>query len=188
MDCKKLVIFNINKHALWSRMKKSSKTGIFLVCNLRVNSKSISIYHKRKCSRQSRENDERTWKLSSMVVVNQPKEKRTINTKWKKYLRNVPQESITGRKMNGNIYVHCSASTDHGFGCLRTLVVCTIQVQPSAWLLVDWICSGSGGGRWVAWVRRDTSLLHMIPHRPKLSRDSLYTSFLCTSLWAQLYT
>ncbi len=138
---------------------------------------------------RSQENDEGTWKLSSMVVVNQTKEIRISNTKWTKYVRNVPQESITGRKMNGRINIHRSASTDHGFGCSRTLLVCTIQVQPSAWLLVDWICSGSGGGRRVAWVRRGgTSLLHMIPHRPKLSRDSLYTSFLCTSHWAQLYT
>ncbi len=34
------------------------------------------------------------------------------------------------------------------------------------------------GGEWLGW-RRGTSVLHMIPHRTGLSRDSLHTSFLC---------
>ncbi len=124
----------------------------------------------------------------SMVVVNQPKEISTINTKQTKYLRSVQQESITGGKINGYFYIYCSASTDHRFGCLRTVLVCTIQVHPSVRLLADWIYSGLGGGdEWLGW-RRGTSILHMIPHRAELSRDSLYASFLSTAHWAQLYT
>ncbi len=73
----------------------------------------------------------------STVVGNQPKEISKINTKQTKYLRSVPQESITGGKINGNFYIYCSASTDHGFGCLRTVLVCTIQVHPSVRLLAD---------------------------------------------------
>jgi hypothetical protein len=71
-----------------------------------------------------------------VVVVNQPKEVRTINTKWTKYFRSVPQESITREKINGNIYVHCTASTDHEFGCSwilvdRRAVVTTVTTSTS---------------------------------------------------------
>ncbi len=59
------------------------------------------------------------------------------------YLRSVLQENITGGKING---IDCSAFADHRFGCSQTLLVCTIQVHPSARLLVDWIWSGLGGG------------------------------------------
>jgi hypothetical protein len=62
----------------------------------------------------------------SAFVVNQPKKIITINTKKIKYLRNVPQESITGGKINGSIYIHSFASADHRFGCSRILLVCTI--------------------------------------------------------------
>ncbi len=85
-------------------------------------------------------------------MVNQPKNTITINTKRTQYLRSVPQDSNTGGKINYNIYIHCSASADHGFGQLRTFLLCTIQVHPSARLLVDWICCGLCGGGWVAWV------------------------------------
>ncbi len=64
----------------------------------------------------------------SGFVVNQPKKIITINTKQRKYLRSVLQESLTGGKINGSIYVHCSASADHRFGSSRTLLMCTIQV------------------------------------------------------------
>ncbi len=106
---------------------------------------------------------------------------RRQRAKYTKYLRSVPQESITGRKINGTIYVHCSGSTDNGFGCLQTLMLCTIQVHPSARLLVDWICTGLGGGGLAAWVEGVTSLHHMNLYRAGLSRDPLYTSFLCTA-------
>jgi hypothetical protein len=86
----------------------------------------------------------------SVLVVNQPEQIITINTKQTKYLRSVPQESITGGKINGDIYIHCFASTGHGFDCSRTLLLCIIQVHPSTRLLVDRICSGLGGGGWVA--------------------------------------
>jgi hypothetical protein len=39
----------------------------------------------------------------SVDVVNQPKKTRTINPKQTKYFRVVPQESITGGKINGSI-------------------------------------------------------------------------------------
>jgi hypothetical protein len=52
-----------------------------------------------------------------MVVVNQPKKIRTINTKQTKYLRSVPLENNTGGKIISNIYIHCKASAGHGFGC-----------------------------------------------------------------------
>jgi hypothetical protein len=42
--------------------------------------------------------------MYSVDVVNQPKEIRTINTKWTKYLRSVQQESITGGKINGKYF------------------------------------------------------------------------------------
>jgi hypothetical protein len=61
-------------------------------------------------------------------------------------------------------------------------LVCTIQgVNPSSRLLVDWICSGldeGGAHLYSTWFHK----------RAGLSRDSLCTSFLCTSHWAQLYT
>jgi hypothetical protein len=38
----------------------------------------------------------------SMYVVNQPKEIRTINFKWTKYLRSVSQEIFTRGKINGS--------------------------------------------------------------------------------------
>ncbi len=72
----------------------------------------------------------------SVVGVNQPKEIRTFYTKRTEYL-SVPQECITEGKINANIYVHRSASADHGFGYSGTLLMCTIQVHPSARLLVD---------------------------------------------------
>jgi hypothetical protein len=51
----------------------------------------------------------------SLTVLNQPNKIRTINTKQTKYLRVVLQESHTGGKINDNIYIHCSASADHGW-------------------------------------------------------------------------
>jgi hypothetical protein len=44
----------------------------------------------------------------SVVVFNEHKKIRTINSKRTKYLRSVPQESNTGGKINGKIYIHCS--------------------------------------------------------------------------------
>jgi hypothetical protein len=41
----------------------------------------------------------------SDLLVNQPKKIITINTEQTKYLRSVPQESKTGGKINGGIYV-----------------------------------------------------------------------------------
>ncbi len=73
----------------------------------------------------------------SVVVVNQPKKIIKINTKQTKYLLSVPQESNTGGKINSNIYLHSSASAAPGFGCSPTFLICTIQVDPSARLLVD---------------------------------------------------
>jgi hypothetical protein len=72
----------------------------------------------------------------SLAVLNQPNKIITINTKQTKYFRVVLKESHTGGKRNDNIYIHCSASADHGVGCLRTFLVSTIQVYPSARLLV----------------------------------------------------
>jgi hypothetical protein len=54
----------------------------------------------------------------SGFVVNQLKKIIIIKNKQKKSLRSVPEESITGEKINDSIYVHYSASIDHGFGCL----------------------------------------------------------------------
>jgi hypothetical protein len=44
---------------------------------------------------------------------------------------------ITGAKINGNANSHPLASADHGFGCARIFLVCSIQVHPSAKLLID---------------------------------------------------
>jgi hypothetical protein len=107
-------------------------------------------------------------------------------------------KKISGGKINGNIYIHCSASTDHGFGRSRIFLVCAIQFHPFVRLLVDWVSSGFGKvGEWPRrrgcgwfwwrkgcgwfWWRRGTSLLNMIPHRAWLSRDALHVSFLCTA-------
>jgi hypothetical protein len=82
------------------------------------------------------------------------------------------QESNTGVKINGNIYIHCLESADHGFAGSRTFLVCAIKVYPSARLLMDCVFSGfgrvgisslGGGGEWLGW--RGASQLHMIPHR-----------------------
>jgi hypothetical protein len=59
----------------------------------------------------------------SAFVFNQLKKMITIDTKQTKFLRSGPQESITGGKINGSIYVHCFPSADHGLGCSRTLLV-----------------------------------------------------------------
>ncbi len=124
--------------------------------------------------------------ISWLCLINQICKIITINTKQTNYFRVVLQESHTGGKINDNIYIHCSTSADHGFGCSWTFLVGTIQVYPSARLLVYWICSCLGGRGWVAWVegaerpgwRRGTSLFRMISHRAELSRDLQFTSFL----------
>ncbi len=157
----------------------SSTEWIFLGCSSWFCYSKFYIFSGKQC-------DERTWKLIFWFFINQPKKIITINTNHTKYLRSVPQE--TGGKINGTIYVHCSGSTDNGFGCLQTLMLCTIQVHPSARLLVGWICTGLGGGGLAAWVEGVTSLLHMNLYRTGLSRNPVYTSFLCTAHLTQLYT
>jgi hypothetical protein len=47
----------------------------------------------------------------SIVVLNQLQKIITTNTKQTKYLMSVPQKSNTGGKINGNIDIHCLAST-----------------------------------------------------------------------------
>jgi hypothetical protein len=81
----------------------------------------------------------------SVVVINQPKKIMPINTKQIKYFRSVSQEN-NGGKINGNINIHCSSSADHGFGCSRSFLVCSIHVHPSARLLVDRVCGSLGRG------------------------------------------
>jgi hypothetical protein len=67
--------------------------------------------------------------FSSVVLVEQPKKKRTIDTKQAKYLRNVPVDNYSSRKINGNIHIHYLASADHALG--------SIQVYHSVRLVVD---------------------------------------------------
>jgi hypothetical protein len=96
----------------------------------------VSIYCNSSAGDHSQENVmNANGSFYSVDVVNQPKEIRTINTKRTKYFRIVPQESITGGKINGNIYVQHLLITD--LGCCGTVLVCTIQVHPSVRLLVD---------------------------------------------------
>ncbi len=60
----------------------------------------------------------------------------TINTKQTSYLMSAPQEILLVRNGNTHLHYHL-ASTDHGFDCARIFLFCSIQVHPSARLLVD---------------------------------------------------
>jgi hypothetical protein len=74
----------------------------------------------------------------SVIVVNQLRKMATINTKQTRYL----ETKTIPKQIDGNIYIHCPVSADHGLGCLCIFLVCSIQVHPS----VQWTESV------VAWV------------------------------------
>ncbi len=75
--------------------------------------------------------------LYSAIVLNYPKRIIIIHTRKTRYLRSGPQENDTSPKINGNTHSHRLVFADHGFGCVRVFLVCSIQVHPSARLLVD---------------------------------------------------
>ncbi len=111
-------------------------------------------------------------------VVNQPKIT-TINAMLINHLRNVPRDSIAGREIKNNMYIHYPVASDPRLGCSRIPWMCTFQVYSSLRLQVDWISSCLAGGQVSAshdstWAR--------------LGRDPQYSSFFCMVHWAQLHT
>jgi hypothetical protein len=73
------------------------------------------------------------------------------------------KKNNTSTKRNGNVDSHYPTSAVHGFGGVKIFLVCSIQVHPSVWVLVDQAQSalgrlrGLGGGGAHYFTRHDSA-------------------------------